>query len=123
MAIPPDPRPIEWVSSEIIRHRFNDSHLYEQAEAGDIVTDVKRASHPDTPPTGEPVCTYSQIVFYFSIDGEALAIVHQYLRPDGAIGASGRPDPKRLFLKDQILSVRSEPEPPPEGGNEPDLGT
>jgi hypothetical protein len=26
-----------------------------------------------------------------------IALVHQYLRPDGTVGASGRPDPKAIL--------------------------
>jgi hypothetical protein len=43
------------------------------------------------------------MVKYYSQDGEVLALVHQYLRPDGTIGASGKPDPKRLYLTNEIL--------------------
>jgi hypothetical protein len=43
------------------------------------------------------------MVKYYSQDGEVLALVHQYLRPDGTIGASGKPDPKRLYLTKEIL--------------------
>jgi hypothetical protein len=32
-----------------------------------------------------------------------MAIVHQYLRPDGTLGASGLPDPKWLRDGDRIL--------------------
>jgi len=42
----------------------------------------------------------SQIVQYSTvIDGQLvkLALVHRYLLPDGAIGASGLPDPKMAF--------------------------
>lgn len=49
----------------------------------------------------EPAGTLSQIVAYES-DGNRIALVHRYLRPDGSIGASGRPDPKEL-LEDGIL--------------------
>jgi hypothetical protein len=43
----------------------------------------------------------SQTVEYYDGDNR-VALVHQYLRPDGTIGASGRPDPKAL-LEDGIL--------------------
>lgn len=42
-------------------------------------------------------------------DAEAkLAIAHRYLRPDGRLGASGRPDPKWVF-KDGIIYAVLEP--------------
>jgi hypothetical protein len=34
----------------------------------------------------------------YRIDGEPVAIVHQYLLPDGRLGASGRPDPKQVIV-------------------------
>jgi hypothetical protein len=100
--------PIEWVSKDIIRQIFNDGQFYEKTLSGELRAVVKKDSHPATPPGGEPVCTRSQIVFYYGPRRAIVAIVHQYLRRDGTIGASGRPDPKRLFLPDRILSVRSD---------------
>jgi len=99
--------PVEWVTEEIIRQDFNDRHLYDKVKSGELTSIIKRSSHPSTAPPGEPVCTWSQIVIYYTRSGEPVAVVHQYLRPDGTIGASGLPDPKRLFLEDRILSVRS----------------
>lgn len=43
------------------------------------------------------------MVWYLSLDGHKLAIVHQYLLPDGTIGGSGRPDPKRMILDDETI--------------------
>ena len=100
-----DRRPVDWVSSNIIRQHFNDSQMFERAESGEFVTHVTRDSH--RAPRGEPFCTKSQIAYYYSQGGDPVAVVHQYLRPDGTIGASGRPDPKRVFLEDRILAVRS----------------
>ncbi|MCY3960092.1 MAG: hypothetical protein OXG34_00275 [bacterium] len=43
------------------------------------------------------------MVWYLGPDGQELALAHQYLLPDGTIGGSGRPDPKRLILDDEII--------------------
>ena len=43
------------------------------------------------------------MVWYLSPDGRKLAIVHQYLLPNGTIGASGRPDPKRMIHDGEII--------------------
>jgi hypothetical protein len=99
--------PVEWVTEHIIRQYFNNSQVVEQLKSGQVLARVRKASHPEQPPQGEPVCTWSQIVFYHTQDGAPVAIVHQYLRPDGTIGASGHPDPKRLFLQDRIIAVRA----------------
>jgi hypothetical protein len=71
-----------------------------------LVTYVKRNSVPATPPQGEPPNTKSQIIYYYDHENNPVAIVHQYLRPNGTIGASGLPDPKRLFIDGKIISVR-----------------
>jgi hypothetical protein len=107
----PDDEPkVEWVTEAIIRQIFNERRLYEDALSGRLITRLKRSSHPADPtPAGQPICTWSQIVYYYDQQGKPLAIVHQFLRPDGTLGASGLPDPKRLFLDDRIISVRSTP--------------
>jgi hypothetical protein len=89
-----------------MRQRFNDGQFYERTVSGELVIKLRKSKHRDTPPTGEPVCTHSQILVYYLGDSP-VAIVHQYLRPDGSIGASGRPDPKWLALPDRIIAVRS----------------
>jgi hypothetical protein len=99
--------PVQWVSKEIIRQEFNSRQLAEKAASGELIKKLKRDSHPATPPPNEPICTHSQIVYYYTEAGSPLAIVHQYLRPDGTIGGSGLPDPKRLFLPDRIISIRT----------------
>jgi hypothetical protein len=44
------------------------------------------------------MCTRSQYLIYVDNNGKKVAGVHQYLRPDGKLGASGRPDPKELLI-------------------------
>ena len=102
------PEPHE-VSEDIIRRAFNEGQLWERAQKGQLVPLVRRDSHPDTPPQQEPRCTRSQIIVYHTVDGEPVALVHQYLRPDGTLGGSGKPDPKRLVVGDRIIFVRSRP--------------
>ncbi len=69
-----------------------------------MVARLKKNGHPSPAPAREPFCTRSQILEYFDTAGTKLAIVHRYLRPDGRIGASGRPDPK-VFLDGDTLYV------------------
>ena len=66
----------------------------------------RRNDHLKKPETvGEPFCTHAQYIRYFDADNNWVADVFQYLRRDGTIGASGRPDPKRLRLGGQITLV------------------
>ena len=99
--------PPQLVTPDIIRQAFNSGQFWERAQGGELRTVIKRNSHPEPPPKREPMCTRSQFIVYYTQQGEAIAGVHQYLRPDGTLGGSGRPDPKRLVLGNEILYARS----------------
>ncbi|MCI0624015.1 MAG: hypothetical protein L0387_20560 [Acidobacteria bacterium] len=85
-----------------LRRLFNDGKFWERAEAGEFAQKVTRSGHPAPPLANEPFCTQSQSLTYFDANGNKVAKVPQYLRPDGTIGLSGKPDPKRLLIGDTI---------------------
>ena len=58
---------------------------------------LMKENHPSPQPASEPFCTRSQMISYMDAQGTEIARVHQYLRPDGTIGGSGKPDPKRML--------------------------
>lgn len=105
------------VPPSVIRDLFNASGYLDRIVEGTIVEDIKRHQHRDPPPDGCPYCTHSQIIRYFTEDGQKVAVVHQYKKPDGSIAASGKPDPKWLHV-DGITYVATlfEPEAPTELG-------
>jgi hypothetical protein len=103
---PDDILEVEWVTPEIIRQIFNENNLPKKAADGQIKQRLARNAHPELPPKREPYCTHSQIVFYYDENYEFLAVVHQYMRPDGSIGASGLPDPKKLVWNNRIYATR-----------------
>jgi len=101
MAKRPIPQKIVRVSDAELRRIFNDNYLA-LIDTQKIVAQVMRGAgkHPAPAPAHEPYCTESQQVSYRdSATGEELARAHRYVRPDGSLGASGMPDPKRVFLK------------------------
>ena len=51
-------------------------------------------------------CTRSQMVLYTTLEGKPVALAHQYLRPDGLLAGSGKPNPHKLFIGSRVLSVR-----------------
>ena len=62
-----------------------------------------------------PPGTRTQTIRYFK-DRQWVVEIHQYLRPDGTLGASGQPDPKRLRMNGFIYTVppkvsRASPQP------------
>ncbi len=85
--------------------------LHAKAASGEL-TQILRAEYL-TPATAQQVPgTVSQLVAYYERlpDGQKrlLAVVFQYLQPDGKLGASGKPDPKWLRLPDGgIIAAQS----------------
>ena len=95
-------RPSQRITSAELRLIFNEDELWERAQSGEFEERVLWRRHPAPHKSGEPHCTQSQIVGYYLRQGTRVALVHQYLRPNGTIGASGRPDPKAV-LKDGVI--------------------
>ncbi len=60
------------------------------------------------PPKHQPPGTRSQMVRYLDANGFEVARVHQYLRPNGKLGGSGRPNPKRLVVNGIVYAVLSD---------------
>jgi hypothetical protein len=81
---------------------FNERDLYRLSTRGELRSIVMQEKHPSPQPAREPFCTRSQMAAYVDSEGIEVARVHQYLRPDGTIGGSGKPDPKRL-LHDGVI--------------------
>lgn len=97
------PPPIRVVSAYHLRRLFNERRLAEAARSGELTTQLRKDSHPSPPQAPEPVCTRSQAVVYLDADGNQIALVHQYMRRDGTLGASGLPDPKWLLHEGEVL--------------------
>jgi hypothetical protein len=102
----PEEPPIAIVSKRELRNRFNRGGFLERLESGALTAVVIASSHPSPPLAGEPFCTHSQLVEYTTAQGAAVAIVHQYLRPNGTLGLSGLPDPK--MIRDRGLTYLPE---------------
>jgi hypothetical protein len=77
---------------------FNDGKYWEKVQNGTLLAKLMANNHPSSPKAPVPACTKSQYLIYINNAGQKVAAVHQYLRPDGTLGASGRPDPKELLI-------------------------
>jgi hypothetical protein len=78
---------------------FNRGNYWQKALDGQLGMKVTRESHPSPPLANEPYCTRSQQVSLYDNDtDDEIARLHLYRRPDGNIGLSGKPDPKRLVI-------------------------
>lgn len=87
---------------------FNQGRYWEQTRQGILKAVIVKSNHPSSPRANEPVCTRSQYVIYIDKNGHKVAGVHQYLRPDGTIGASGRPDPKELLVNGTLYILENQ---------------
>ncbi len=110
--IPPSPfwEEPDWVTPAIIWEAFRLGQFWEQLERGELRSEVFRydthLNLRQRERLGEPLCTRSQMVLYATLEGHLVALVHQYRRIDGTLGASGLPDPKRLYYQGRVLAVK-----------------
>jgi hypothetical protein len=89
--------PAVYLSAQEIRRRFNDGQYWERLLTGEFRSFLAKSVHANPQISGQPYCTRSEMVSYLDSQDNEIALVHQYLRPDGTVGGSGRPDPKRIF--------------------------
>ncbi len=89
------------VTSAELRQIFNESRLYERANAGEYLQVIERRA-PAPAEAGQIHGTMSQMVWYVDDQLNRIVLVHEYRRPDGTLGGSGRPDPKRLLVGDEV---------------------
>lgn len=90
------------MSEAELRRRFAQGDYLNRALAGEFgccLARTKRARSKDEPPG-----TRSVAVSYVDELLHRIFLVHFYLRPDGTIGGSGKPDPKWLF-EDGVVYV------------------
>jgi hypothetical protein len=90
-----------YVSRQRIRALFNEGKYWTRARNGEFTLE-HIYNKPAPARAGQPRGTRSQIVAYINSNGDQIALVHQYLKPDGTLGGSGKPDPKEL-LQGEIL--------------------
>jgi hypothetical protein len=95
------PFPIKRISVEEMRKRFNEGGYWEKVLKRDWTAHPLESRISDAL-TNETVQITSVMLSYHDDNGDEVARVHQYVRPDGSLAASGRPDPKRL-VQDGIL--------------------
>lgn len=90
-----------YVTEQRIRELFNKGQYWARARNGEFTLDYIY-NKPAPPQAGQVPGTKSQIIAYINSNGDQIALVHQYLQPNGSLGGSGKPDPK-LLLEGQIL--------------------
>src|SRR5688572_27826550 len=93
-----------------MRCKFNTGRYWERMRKGEFALQYLHNRHPAPPKANQPICTKSQFISLVDIKtNEEIVRFHQYLRPDGSLGGSGKPDPKRLRHRGVLYHVVREP--------------
>ena len=79
-----------------MRDRFNSLGLAGLVRSGTFTAEPFEPDHPAPPEAGQVPGTRSQTLIYRDDAGNVIAMVHQYLKPDGTLGGGGLADPKWL---------------------------
>ncbi|MBA3571931.1 MAG: hypothetical protein H0W34_08165 [Pyrinomonadaceae bacterium] len=78
---------------------FNEGRFWERTQAGELRAVVAKERIPsEVDDVTIPLGSVSQEVRYYDQDNNEVARIHWYIKPDGSIGGSGLPDPKRLMV-------------------------
>jgi hypothetical protein len=92
--------PVQRVSRSELRRLFNQHQFYHRLRAGSLQSVILR-SYLAPASAGQLPGAEAQIVVYK--DGQhAVAAVHQYVNPDGSLGASGMPDPIGVVIRGTV---------------------
>ena len=106
MSRSPDDGRVVRVCPTILRAHFNAGQFKARVRRGELSLEIveqwERVRSPD-----EPRGTKGQRVIYKTASGIVLPVVHRYRRRGGAIGGSGREDPKYLLGDDGTILVPS----------------
>lgn len=79
-----------------MRRIFNENNIWDKVKSGELIAVILESrTAPADAQQGDK--TLSQSISYRDTDGNEIARVHQYLKPDNTLGGSGLPDPKRIF--------------------------
>lgn len=92
---------IVYVSRQRLRALFNEGKYWTRARNREFTLEYLYNKRVPAK-AGQPRGTKSQIIAYINSNGQQVALVHQYLKPDGTLGGSGKPDPKEL-LEGEVL--------------------
>lgn len=97
--------PVQEICPVILRYAFNGGQYHQRSERSELLRTDGTRQRPAPVAMNEPAGTLSGIFEYRLQDGTLVARAHRYLRSDGSLGGSGRPDPKWLLAGEVALVV------------------
>jgi hypothetical protein len=78
---------------------FAEMGVLDKVAKGEYTTKILASRVPNPMPAFLQPGTQSQEIGYYDSEGKEIARAHQYLQPDGTLGASKKPDPKRIVYQ------------------------
>ena len=91
-----------------MQEKLNSSNYPALLAKHEIREQVTWERHANPLKSGQPFCTYSQMLSWFDAEDDELVRLHRYLLPNSAeLGASKKPDPVRLKMEGKIYKLRS----------------
>lgn len=97
------------MTAEQLRAMFNNGGYWDQVKSGKLTARIVNDFVPKFLPPSFPAETHSQFLEYINADGKVVARVHQYLLPNGRLGASGKPDPKEVITDEYYYVILPTP--------------
>jgi hypothetical protein len=94
-----------YVSADALRQRFAQGDYLTRSANGEFGCCLADEKKPKS--GAEPPGTRSLMVSYLNDALGRIFMVHMYLRPDGTLGASGKPDPKWLFENGVVYATET----------------
>jgi len=95
--MPEDSIPVKSLSKKQMQDLFRDRNFSEKIKNKELTELVYRERHANPLTSGQPFCSYSQLLSYHDVEGTEIMRAHRYMK-DRKIGASGIPDPFRIFI-------------------------
>ena len=79
-----------------LRRLFNTYYL-ESFQRGDLTKVIESSRRPSAH-SNQAIDVKSEIWRLYNRNGDYIAAVHTYVKPDGTLAASGKPDPKEVII-------------------------
>jgi hypothetical protein len=104
MTANPIPEPIRLSKKEM--QEFFNKHILERLQNGEFSEHVVDGHHANPYTSGQVFCTNSEIVSVQDKNQSEVALIHRYLLPQGALGASKLPDPVKVEWEGKIYKLK-----------------
>jgi hypothetical protein len=101
-----DSIPIVRLTKKQMQELFQKHQLWDKIKSKELKCVVEKERHANPLKSGQVFCTYSQLVSYRNSKDDEVVRAHQYKKPDGTLGASGKSDPFRIDIGGVVYKLQ-----------------